>query len=336
MKRLLTDHDRQQLLKELQHERSRRYADRIRVILLLDQGKTYKSIAEYLFLDEGSIANYRKRYDEGKLEALINDFYQGKKSLLSEKQIKLLSEHLGSKIYLSTLDIIAHVEKRFGISYTISGMTDLLHRIGFTYKKAKAVPGKAKRADQELFVLQYQMIKSEAKIYFADSVHPQHNPVLARGWIRKGQNQEVFSNSGRFHLNINGAVDIKDLDIITRTADVTDAGSICELLRAIKAKNPEERELVLVMDNARYNRSQKVKELAIELGIHLFYLPPYSPNLNPIERLWKFFKKKVMYNQYYESVREFTEACGRFFKYVRKYRDELSSLLTDNFQIVGT
>ncbi len=79
MGKFLTSQQRKELLDELKIERARKYADLIRVILLLDDGKTYQSIVEYLFLDEGSIANYRKRYREGGIEELINDYYTGKK-----------------------------------------------------------------------------------------------------------------------------------------------------------------------------------------------------------------------------------------------------------------
>ena len=78
MEKFLTRLEREELLEELKLERSRKYADRIRVILLLDLGKTYKNIAEYLFIDEGSIANYKNRYKEGGLDLLVNDYYQGK------------------------------------------------------------------------------------------------------------------------------------------------------------------------------------------------------------------------------------------------------------------
>jgi transposase len=104
--------------------------------------------------------------------------------------------------------------------------------------------------------------------------------------------------------------------------------SICELLRTIRAKNSTGELIQLIMDNAAYNRSSKVNELV--------YLSPYSPNLNPIERLWKFFKKKVLYNKYYETREHFESACTNFFRYIRKYREELSTLLTDEFHVLGT
>ncbi|MBC7427214.1 MAG: IS630 family transposase [Bacteriovorax sp.] len=140
---------------------------------------------------------------------------------------------------------------------------------------------------------------------------------------------------GRKHLNISGAIEINSQDVITRSSDRVDANSICILLKAIKDKNPFDKNITLIMDNAAYNRSWKVKILAKELKIKLFYLPPYSPNLNPIERLWKFMKKKVIYNKYYEKFNEFEIACMTFFRGIRKFKAELETLITDNFRAVG-
>jgi transposase len=76
--------------------------------------------------------------------------------------------------------------------------------------------------------------------------------------------------------------------------------------------------------------------LAQELNIEIVFLPAYSPNLNPIERLWKFFKKKVLYNQYYEKLKDFKLICASFFRGLRKHELELATLITDNFSAVGT
>ena len=145
MGKLLDKKQRKELLDELKIERARKYADRIRVILLLDEGRTYKNIADYLFLDETSIGNYRKRYKEGGLEQLINDYYQGRKSLLTDKELKILINNLESKVFPTTEAIIEHVKLKFKVSYSRGGMTDLLHRIGFSFKKATPIPGKANK-----------------------------------------------------------------------------------------------------------------------------------------------------------------------------------------------
>lgn len=306
--------------------------------MLLDQGKTYQSIAEHLFLDEGTIRNYRKRYVEGGILGLVTDMHSGRRCQLSPQELQLLKKKLNETIFLDAKEVIAFIKERFEVEYSISGVTALLHSLGFVYKKAKAVPGKANKEKQELFIKEYLRLKekSEGKIYFADSVHPRHNAIISYGWIKKGEDFEVPSNTGRYHLNINGAIDIESMEMVTRSCQWVDADSICELLKALRAKHLCGEMIHLVLDNARYNRSWKVKELACDLGIELIYLPPYSPNLNPIERVWKFFKKKVLYNRYYETKVEFDEVCLKFFKYIRKFKGELSTLVTDNFEVIGT
>jgi transposase len=338
MKGFLTTDQRAELLHELRVERHAKFSDRIKVILLLDKGWTHEKISEALFLDEGTIRNYRKRYVEGGIFGLVTDTHIGRRGYLSPREKEILRQELTETLFLDSKEVVAFINNRFGVKYSIRGATALLHSLGFVYKKAKSVPGKADKEKQKDFIENYFALKekSEGKIYFADSVHPQHNAIISYGWIKRGEDFAIPSNCGRYHLNINGAIDIESMEVVTRTCDWVNADAIRDLLRALRIKNPNGEVIYLVMDNARYNRAASVKKLAVELGIELVYLPPYSPNLNPIERLWKFFKRKVLYNQYYKTRAEFKEACGKFFKYIRKHKDELSTLITDNFQIIGT
>lgn len=329
----LTKNEKKELLSELRIENNKRFADRIRVILLLDSGESISNIAKFLFLDEGSVRNYQKRYQSGGIEKLVNDHYHGRVALLTEKEQNKLILELQMKVYPTTKSIILFVKKEFKVTYTLGGMTSLLHRLEFSYKKPKGVPGKADSEKQQKFINQYNGIKAHGPVYFADSTHPMLNPILASGWIKKGEDFEVKTNSGRQRLNINGAIEINSLDVISRSCKTVNKDSICELLRAIRAKNLGESKIYLVLDNASYNRAKKVKKLAKKLKIRILYLPPYSPNLNPIERLWKFMKKKIMANIYYDDLETFQNEVTLFFRGIRKYKKELSTLITDNFQI---
>ena len=334
MKKFLTKSQRQELLDELSRESNRRYADRIRVILLVDDEEKLVDIARFLFLDEGTVRNWRKRYETGGVEKLLNDHYLGRICLLSDGQVSALVEELSTRVYPTTQAVVEFVEARFGVRYTVGGMTSLLHRLGFSYKKPKGVPARADAEKQRQFLRSYRGAKIHGPVYFADSTHPMLNPVLASGWIKKGEEFSVKTNSVRHRVNINGAVDIASMDVIARTCDTVNQSSICDLLRAIRRKNPDADHLYLVFDNAPYNRSRSVRKLAKQLGIKILYLPPYSPNLNPIERLWKFMKKKMMANEHYETIPEFRRALSEFFRGIRKHRSELETLLTDNFEIM--
>ena len=337
MFKFLNKIQRQELLDELKIERSRRYAERIKTILLLDDNKTYKNISDYLFLDEGTIANYKKRYREDGLEGLIIDDYKTKRTKLTEFEELQLADDIESKIFLSTKEIVAFIKKKYKVNYSISGCTNLLHRLGFSFKKSKGVPGKAKKAAQEEFIEKYNSLDSDAKVFFGDATHPLHNTVLASCWVKKGQEKEVLTNSGRGRVNIFGAVSVYGHEVITRSYDTINQFSVCDFLRALRAKNTiMEEKIIFILDQGPCNKARSVRDLAKELNIEIMFLPAYSPNLNPIERLWKFFKKKVLYNKYYEKFKDFKLICSSFFRGIRKYRSELETLLSDNFSAVGT
>ncbi len=336
MYKFLEKNERNNLLIELKAERNRKHADRIRVILLLDEGKKYKDICAFLFIDEGTIANWRKRYKEGGLERLFNDQYKAKKCSLSPRELELLSHHLMEKTYRRTSEIRKYIKDKFGLDYKNNSIRRILKALGFSYKKPKKMPSKASLEKQQQFLNQYRGIKPHGPVYFLDSTHPRHCPVMGYGWIKKGHDKFIPCNTGRTHLNINGAVNVGNLDVITRQSETVDKHAICEILKAIKLKNQNNSKIYVILDNAAYNRSQKVKETAKSLGIRLKYLPPYSPNLNLAERLWRFFREEVLSMKYYEDLDIFSKASSNFFRGIRKHKKELESLLNDNFQLVGT
>jgi transposase len=142
----------------------------------------------------------------------------------------------------------------------------------------------------------------------------------------------VPTGSGRQRLNVLGAVGYGTAKMIT----VINRGSIgseqvCQLLRAIhrRCRKP----VTIVLDNASYHRARVVRELAESLDIELLFLPPYSPNLNLIERVWKLVKKLALsartlpdFDAFAESITETVDNLET------EHREELLGLLTPNFQ----
>ena len=319
--------------------RDKREADRIKAVILLGSGWSAEHVAEALMVDPNTVRNHFKRYQQGGLKALGEVAFRGSDGLLDAEQLLHLDLHLKTHLYPTAKAIAAWVEETFGVSYTASGMTALLHRRGFVYKKPKLVPGKADAQAQKAFLAEYAKLKeSKGKddaIYFMDATHPQHNPVLGCGWIQRGQEHAVRSNSGRRRVNLNGAIDLERLEPVVRFDETIDADSTLALFEQLEQANLLATRIYVICDNAGYYRSKAVKEYLKSSRIQLVFLPPYAPNLNLIERLWKFFKKQVLYNRYYETFFEFKEACEAFFRNPRQYHRELRSLLTENFAIVG-
>ncbi len=319
--------------------RKKRDADRIKTIILLGTGWTIREVAEILLLDDETIRNYLKRYKTDKLNTLLNDNYKGYSGKLSKQGIVQLDEHLNENTYLSTQEIVAYVKKQFKVEYCRSAITQLLHRHHYVYKKPKLVPGKANAKAQEEFVELYKNLKATKGandcIYFLDGVHPQHNSVAGYGWIKKGKTKELKSNTGRKRLNINGAINIEEMSPVVGYSNSINSQSTISLLKKIELRHPEAEVIYAICDNATYYRSRIVKEYVEKTKISLLFLPSYSPNLNLIERLWKYFRKIVLYNKYYETFDEFKKACKSFFRQSKRHRAGISSLLTENFQIIG-
>ena len=184
------------------------------------------------------------------------------------------------------------------------------------------MPAKADKKKQEEFLKQLEILKAskgkDDPILYMDGVHPQHNTMLAYGWIKKGQDKLVKNNTDRQRLNINGALDSETHAVITREDEILNAISTIELLKKVEAAYPMAAIIYVICDNARYYRSRLVSQFLETSKIQLVFLPSYSPNLNLIERLWKFMKKKVLYNKYYEKFDIFKEVTLEFFENIQQ------------------
>lgn len=321
----------------IERKRNANAAYKINAVILLGSGWTLKKVKEALLLDDETLRSYVTRYQSGGIEGLIKTHYQGRECYLSDSQQKALCKELESQIYLTTQAIIEYVKEAFEVDYSLSGMRDLLHRLGYEFKKPKLVPGNPNRELQDIFVEHYEDYMenkpSDEEVLFVDAVHPEHNTMAAYGWIKRGKKRELKTNSGRQRLNLHGAINIDTMDMTVIESKTIDADSTVELLETLNQKYPLSSCLHIILDNARYHYSKDVKSYLEENErINLIFLPAYSPELNLIERVWKFFKKKVLYNRYHADLQAFREACIEFFQGIGKHKKELTSLLGGGFE----
>jgi transposase len=143
----------------------------------------------------------------------------------------------------------------------------------------------------------------------------------------------IRSPSGRKRWNVLGAFNAISGQFTSVANDgYITATTVCELLQKLAVQYAG-KPIVIVLDNARYQHCNLVKVLAAELGITLKFLPSYSPNLNLIERLWKFVKKKCLYNVYYETFDQFVSGINDCLDRIETdYKEELETLMKPNFQ----
>jgi len=171
----------------------------------------------------------------------------------------------------------------------------------------------------------------KAHLFFVDAAHFVMGSFLCFVWCLA--RLMVRAGSGRKRYSVLGAWNAATNCLVSITTDATvNAETMCALLRKIAALNLQG-PVRLVLDNARYQHCELVMTLAQSLNIELMFLPSYSPNLNLIERLWKFIKKKVLYGRHYGTFAAFQEAInGCLSKIETEHRKELKTLITHKFQ----
>jgi len=169
-------------------------------------------------------------------------------------------------------------------------------------------------------------------VFFVDAAHMVFGTFLCCLW--SFTRLFVRAASGRQRLNVLGAWNAitRELLAVTNTT-VVNTETMCELLRKLAAQGLSG-PVTVVLDNARYQRNAVVQVLAASLGIELLYLPSYSPNLNLIERLWRFVKRAALYGRYHATFADFQAAIRDTLSQVStKHKDKLASLMTLNFQV---
>jgi transposase len=188
--------------------------------------------------------------------------------------------------------------------------------------------------EQKLEPLLEEAKTGKRVVYFVDAVHFVHGAFVACLWCLK----RIFmpTPSGRSRYNVLGAINAISHDLITVcNTTYINAESVCVLLENVAEQRIKNCPTTMVLDNAKYQHCALVIEKAKSLEIDLLFLPSYSPNLNIIERLWKWMKADCLNCKYYKTFTEFTEAINRSLMKTKnkENKNELDSLLSLNFQL---
>jgi transposase len=238
------------------------------------------------------------------------------------------------------------VEKTFGRRFSQGGMRKLLKRLGCSFHKVSGFLFKADQDKQKEFIQDYEQDKSKVQTecwrrYFIDGVHPLYGlEVVFYCWLLAGQRFEVGVGGGRKRLNILGAYcpdDQEYLDCRYTDKNLT-AQSVIELFTLMMSKHPETKHFRIYLDNVRYQHAKVLKAWIEQVGkdkgvtFDLKHLPPYSPNLNLIERLWKFLRKEAL-QKWHPTFEDMQKAVADVLDNLPKYREQLTTLMTERFHL---
>jgi len=331
-----SEEDKQALNYERYHHPHPRVQRKMEALWLKSQCVRHKEICRLTGISRATLSRYLKDYQEGGIEKLKEiNFYQPKSELEAHKTT--IKEYFRKHSPATIKEAMAKIEELTGIKRSETQIRKFLISIGLRPHKIGMIPAKADPEVQEKFIKEkLEPVLEEAKagtkkVYFVDAAHF----VLAAflGWVWSFKRLFIQAPAGRKRFNVLGAIDAITHKLFTITNDsYINAESVCDLLRKLRKYNPVI-PITLILDNARYQKCKLVFELAASLKIELLFLPAYSPNLNIIERLWKFTKKKCLYSKYYDNFTTFKEAISNCIAHTHDtYKEELDSLLTLKFQ----
>lgn len=338
----LTQDDLSVIAEERYHHPEPRVQRKMEVLWLKHHALGHAHIAALAGVSRSTVQRVLSDFLNGGLQEVRRCRYRGPKSALDEHATSLGEQLLKQppRCLKEARDII---HRRTGILRGLTQIRRFLRRLGLKPRKVVAVPVPPKqtpaehaRTQQDFLDAKLEPVLAEARagrrdVYFVDAAHFVQGSFL--GWVWCLVCWCVRAASGRKRYNVLGALNAVSHRLIRVTNHSSiNAESVCELLRAVAAASVG-RPITLVLDNARYQKCRLVQALAAQLGIHLLYLPSYSPNLNLIERLWKFVKKQCLHSKYYARYEAFTAAIDNCLDELgTTHKAAMKTLLTHNFQ----
>lgn len=335
----LADSTYEELLNLYKKTKDKRSATYLNIILLKHKGYAQVEIADILNIDANTVCIWVKKYEcSADISSYLSNNYVGYVGKLPYYLLGKVDNLIATNTFSDPKKLILAVKSQFGVSYSTSGATKLLKRLGFSHKEKIGLPAKMNVGEQLEFVKNYKNLESnltdKSVILFMDAVHPQHNTHTGKSWLRKGIPTYRLTNTGRNRLNINGLYNPHTQEVIVTYHKTINAQATIELLNKLKANYPLKENLYIFADNAKYYVSTVLKEyLKLNPVIKLIHLPTYSPNLNLIERLWKFVKKELINPNYFEKFALFSTEIKNFFDNIHLLKEQVYKFIGNEFRL---
>jgi transposase len=310
--------------------------EKMEAVYLKSQGLLHEETCRSSRTSEDTPRSYLRQFRGGGVERLKRLDFAGPRGEMADHREEL-EDSFRKDPPRSTGGAAAAIERITGIRRGPTQVRKSLTGMGLKCRELGMIPAQAdadvqrRFLDEELRPRLRQARRPRRAVCFVDAAHFVHGPYLGHLWclvrlLMRGP-------SGRKRFDVLGAIDAVTHELTTVCNDtVVDAEAMCELLRALAARYVG-LPLTLVLDNARYQECEVVRSLSAELGIELLSLPPCSPNLNLIGRLWRFVEEECLSCRYDEDFARFKGAIAACLAGVEgEHKSSIRSLLTLNFQ----
>jgi transposase len=342
---VLTAEQHKEIARRRKDTHDRRIYQRLTVVLAVAAGKTREEVADLMGVSLTQLSEWLRVFRHQGLDALCETHYKGDPGKLTPDQVAQLKATVSTGCFRNSDQIRHWIAATFGSNYSSSGVKDLLKRIGVTYHKVSGFLWKGDPDKQRAFVARIARHKRErqrpdappTRRYYVDACHPIWGlDLVFCCWLLLGQRFLVGMGSGRKRLNILGGYCPDDHEYvdIRLTRDNINGEQFVNFLRLLRALHPETKKFILYVDGARYYTSPVVKEwLQRHPGFHLSQIPAYSPNVNLIERMWKFMRAKALC-KWHQTFEDMQAAVSEVLGQLDNYRAELQTLMTEKYHII--
>ena len=308
-------------------------------LFLKAQGYAHHEVADLIQISPTTLRTYLDQFTAGGLDGLKALHDTGKPNRLAEQHAAIIA-HLEAAPPATLKEAQAKIAEASQLKRSLPQVRAFLQTDKLRRRKMKQLPKDGDpellRAQETFRVEQLEPLIQQAQphtvhLFFGDAAHLVLLPCL--GYLYSLIVRYLPSRPGRQRFNVLGALHAFTQERVSITnATSINAAAVCALLEKL-ATHFQDLPIVLILDNARYQKCQVVFETAARRHIQLVYLPPYSPNFNLIERLWKFTRKTVLYNVYYAKYDKFSAAITECLsKTHTTYKEELETWLNPKFQ----
>lgn len=277
----------------IRQEREKRSLERLIFIRDLYDGEGVERAAGKLGRVKATGYSWLKRWNAGGVEGLKPDFTEaGRPPKLSAEERDELKEMLLERDDWTTGEVRSLIRERFGVEYSTRSVYRILRSLGMRYGKPYPKDYRRPEDAEERLKRRVEEASKEGGRFlvgFLDECRPQTGSNTRRVW--SFGDPEIRKDTTRYKANTFGFYAPWGGSVVCFKED-SRKESVCEFLEEIREENLDGR-ILLILDNFASHRAEKTREKAGELDIRLVYLPPYSPDLNPIEQIWRGLKRRI-------------------------------------------
>lgn len=319
----------------IQKEQNKRVHERLLFIYQLYKKDDVYSACETMCIAYQSGYNWIKAWNKNGYKGLIPNFGGGRPSKLTEKQKEELKKILKTKENWMTNEILGLIKKKFNVSYSSRQISRILRNFGMHY--SKPYPEDYRKPENAKEILKNRLTealknkKGQCVIGFFDEASPQTTDNKQRFW--SFGKSKIIKNTTKYRANTFGFYPINGISALDFKKN-SKKESVCEFLREIREKNPIGT-IVLILDNFRSHIAEATKQYAKSLGIILVFLPPYSPNLNPIEQIWRCIRRKISQifvkseHSFLETIRTAFCRLAKKSSFMKSWLEEFQPILSN-------